>query len=301
VNETKRLSVLLVDDDPDIHYLVKQYLSERDDIFELSGVMGLSAAFDSVKKRVPDVVILDLSLPESRGLLSLENFRKQVIDVPVVVLTSLDDESAALEAVQKGAQDYLVKGHVTARMLIQVLRYAVERHRTLGKPQQQFIDPVTGLYNRQGFFVYADQHLRANARNPNGQLVYLLLVEQLKDIERTHGIGEAHHALKTTAEILKESFRTADIISRVGDDRFAVLPTTTSPFLSQAVMARIRNSQTYYNARFNLYKISFLWKPLQLSAAGPVSADALGALMEDAFAQYDAIRAQKESAPPQTN
>ncbi len=289
---SKLIAVLLVDDDPDIHYLVGQYLSERDDIFKLSGVASLNAAFESVKKNTPDVVILDLSLPESRGLLSLENFRKQVLDVPVVVLTSLDDESAALEAVQKGAQDYLVKGHVTSRMLIQVLRYAMERHRTLGKPQQQFMDPVTGLYNRHGFFVHADQHLRANSRNPNGQLVYLLLVEQLKEIERTHGIGEAHHALKTTAEILKESFRTADIIARVGDDRFAILPTTSSPFLSQTVMARIRNSQTYYNARFNLYKISFLWKPLHLTVAA-LSAESLGVLIDETFSQYDALRVNK--------
>lgn len=293
MNAGERLSVLLVDDDPDIHYLVSNYLSERDDIFELSGVQSLSDAFKSVKQRVPDVVILDLSLPESRGLQSLENFRKQVLDVPVVVLTSLDDESAALEAVQKGAQDYLVKGHVTSRMLIQVLRYAVERHRTIGKPQQQFMDPVTGLHNRQGFLVYADQHLRANARNPNGQLVYLLLVEQLKEIERTFGISEAHHALKTTAEILKESFRTADIIARIGDDRFAVFPTTFSPFLSQTVMSRIRNSQTYYNARFNLYKISFLWKPLHVNTTESLTSESLEKLMMETFHQYDELRANK--------
>jgi diguanylate cyclase (GGDEF)-like protein len=294
VNEpSSRLSVLLVDDDPDIHYLVAQYLSEREDIFTLTSVASLSAAFESVNKLTPDVVILDLSLPESRGLLSLENFRKQVLNVPVVVLTSLDDESAALESVQKGAQDYLVKGHVTSRMLIQVLRYAVERHRTIGRPQQQFIDPVTGLYNRQGFFVYADQHLRAAGRNTQGNIVYLLLVEQMKNIERSHGIGEAHHALKTTAEILKESFRTADIIARVGDDRFAIFPTTSSPFLAQTVMARIRNSQTYYNARFNLYKISFLWKPLHLASGETPNAEALARLMDEAFAQYDALRSSK--------
>jgi diguanylate cyclase (GGDEF)-like protein len=294
VNEpSSRLSVLLVDDDPDIHYLVAQYLSEREDIFTLTSVASLSAAFESVNKLTPDVVILDLSLPESRGLLSLENFRKQVLNVPVVVLTSLDDESAALESVQKGAQDYLVKGHVTSRMLIQVLRYAVERHRTIGRPQQQFIDPVTGLYNRQGFFVYADQHLRAAGRNTQGNIVYLLLVEQMKNIERSHGIGEAHHALKTTAEILKESFRTADIIARVGDDRFAIFPTTSSPFLAQTVMARIRNSQTYYNARFNLYKISFLWKPLHLASGETPNAESLARLMDEAFAQNDALRSSK--------
>jgi diguanylate cyclase (GGDEF)-like protein len=293
----KKLSVLLVDDDPDIHYLVGQYLEERNEIFAITSVTSLSAAFDSVKQQMPDVVILDLSLPESWGLTTLENFRKQVLDVPVVVLTSLDDESAALESVQKGAQDYLVKGHVTSRMMIQVLRYAVERHRTLGKPQQQFVDPVTGLYNRQGFFVFADQYLRTNTRSPSGHLVYLLLVDQLKEIERSHGIGEAHHALKTTAEILKESFRTADIIARMGDDRFAIFPTSTSPFLSQTVVNRIRNSQTYYNARFNLYKISFHWKPLHINAAAAPDAEALAGLISTAFAQYDTARTRPTPAP----
>jgi diguanylate cyclase (GGDEF)-like protein len=294
---TKHLSVLLVDDDPDIHYLVDQYLEEREDIFSLTGVHSLTGAFEIVRRKMPDVVILDLSLPESRGLSTLENFRKQVLDVPVVVLTSLDDESAALEAVQKGAQDYLVKGHVTSRMLIQVLRYAVERHRTIGQTQQQFVDPVTGLYNRQGFFVFADRHLHAHARSPNGNVVYLLAVEQVKQIVREHGISEANHALKTTAEILKESFRSADIIARVGDDRFAVLPTTSSPFLSQTVVARIRNSQTYYNARFNLYKISFHWKPLHLNSSTVPTPETLAAMMDDAFAQY-ATRPVKTSSTP---
>jgi CheY-like chemotaxis protein len=76
-----------------------------------------------------DVVLLDLSLPDSRGLETFLRLREATGDLPVVVLTGFDDADVAVSAVQQGAQDYLVKGAVDAAGLARAVRYAIERHR----------------------------------------------------------------------------------------------------------------------------------------------------------------------------
>lgn len=76
-----------------------------------------------------DVVLLDLSLPDSRGLDSLIALKPFAAALPIVVLTGFDDETLATGAMQLGAQDYLVKGQVTGSLLVRSIRYAIERQR----------------------------------------------------------------------------------------------------------------------------------------------------------------------------
>lgn len=285
--DQEHLKVLLIDDDNDIHFLVKEFLKEKKGLFVVETASDLETGFASVQKSPPHVVLLDLSIPGSQGLRTFDRFHEKVKDVPIVIFTSLDDESAALEAVNMGAQDYLVKGHVTPRMLSQVLRYAVERYRAQEKTRNpQLTDSVTGLNNEQGFSVFAEQYLRSSSRNMNGVVVFLFVLEKLEGIEKEFGVGEAHRALKTTTEILRESFRGSDILARVGNDRFIVMPTTSSPFLSRTVMARIKTSQTYYNTRFNLYRIMLRWEALHFLPDEALSLDLLKEKIEEAFVKY---------------
>jgi PAS domain-containing protein len=74
-----------------------------------------------------DIILLDLGLPDAQGLESIRRARAVAPRVPLVVLTSLDDESMAAQALQEGVQDYLIKGQIDARGLLRALRYAVER------------------------------------------------------------------------------------------------------------------------------------------------------------------------------
>jgi PAS domain S-box-containing protein len=77
-----------------------------------------------------DVILLDLSLPDSQGLGSFLNLRDRDPNIPIIVLTGLDDENLAISAMQQGAQDYLVKGQVDSNLLLRSIRYAIERERT---------------------------------------------------------------------------------------------------------------------------------------------------------------------------
>jgi PAS domain S-box-containing protein len=76
-----------------------------------------------------DIVLLDLSLPDSRGMDTVSGARQFAPELPIVVLTNLDDEGQGIEAIRMGVQDYLVKGQVDGRMLARTIRYAIEHKR----------------------------------------------------------------------------------------------------------------------------------------------------------------------------
>jgi len=126
----ERVRILLVEDDPDDVYVMQNLLGDRwHGPFELVNVELLSVAIERCQEERFDVVLLDLGLPDSNGLETFFSIYAHAGDVPIVVLSGLSDERAAVKAVQAGAQDYLVKGQLTDRLLIRSLRYAIERGR----------------------------------------------------------------------------------------------------------------------------------------------------------------------------
>jgi serine phosphatase RsbU (regulator of sigma subunit) len=128
--DERRVRILLVEDDPDDVWLIRNLLGDRwDGPFELLHVELLSAAIDLCAQGGIDVLLLDLSLPDSRGLETFLRAYAKAGNVPIVVLTGLNDEQIAIKAVQAGAQDYLVKGQVDDHVLMRAIRYAIERNR----------------------------------------------------------------------------------------------------------------------------------------------------------------------------
>lgn len=125
--------LLLVEDNPADFRLIELHLREHPSTHaaELLVVRSLAAAQRALAspESAVDLVLLDLSLPDSEGLETLEAIRAAGPRVPVVVLSGRADEGLALEAVRRGAQDYLVKGHVGADSLARAIRYAIERNR----------------------------------------------------------------------------------------------------------------------------------------------------------------------------
>jgi signal transduction histidine kinase len=124
------MHVLLIEDNPDDAVLVREHL-ESVTAFpcQLTHVGDLGAALVRCGQDKFDVILLDLSLPDSQGLDTLRRTHAANGKVPIVVLTGLDDEQAGLAAVQEGAQDYLVKGDLGGRALVRALVYAMERMR----------------------------------------------------------------------------------------------------------------------------------------------------------------------------
>jgi DNA-binding response OmpR family regulator len=127
------IHVLVVEDSPDYAALIRDVLNTPWDVepdgsaFEVTHVVRLADARHVLGLGGIDVVLLDLFLPDGRGLESLAAVRAQASSVPVVVLTALDDERLGAQAVHHGAQDYLVKGEAPNELIVRSIRYAIGR------------------------------------------------------------------------------------------------------------------------------------------------------------------------------
>ena len=122
------MRVLLIEDNEDDAILIREMLAEKQDLgIELEWVDRLSRGLTGSVSGKIDLVLLDLSLPDSHGLETFDLVQGCAPDVPIVVLTGLDDEAIANQAVRRGAQDYLVKGRLDSYLLTRAVRYAVER------------------------------------------------------------------------------------------------------------------------------------------------------------------------------
>src|SRR6202795_3954566 len=124
------IRVLLVEDNPgDARLFLELVRDTGVGRLKLEHVTRLSAALDRLSNDTFDVVLLDLSLPDEQGLATLTRTHAHAPNVPIVVLTGLDDEALAVKAVRAGAQDYLVEGRVDGDLLVRSMRYATERAR----------------------------------------------------------------------------------------------------------------------------------------------------------------------------
>ena len=122
------LKILLVEDNPGDVQLIREYLLDSGEPWaELQGVGTLAQALEALPRLKPDVVLLDLGLPDSAGLEGPRRILARSPLTPLVILTGLDDQELAGRAVAEGAQDFLVKSEVSGGGLRRVIRYAVER------------------------------------------------------------------------------------------------------------------------------------------------------------------------------
>ncbi len=123
------LHILLVEDNPAEAFLLQESIAQVDHPPEVRHAERLGQALECLKVEKIDAILLDLALPDSEGLATLEQTNAVAGHLPIIVLTGLEDEAIAIEAVRKGAQDYLLKGQTGARRLVQTVYHAVERKR----------------------------------------------------------------------------------------------------------------------------------------------------------------------------
>jgi PAS domain S-box-containing protein len=122
--------VLLIEDNLGDACLCQEYLADAaPGQFELTHVERLREALEQLTENEIDVILLDLSLPDSQGFETLRKALDRATDIPIVVITGLNDEAAAIKAVEEGAQDYLIKGEIVGSLLVRSIRYAIERNR----------------------------------------------------------------------------------------------------------------------------------------------------------------------------
>jgi diguanylate cyclase (GGDEF)-like protein len=181
-NQPEIVPVLLVEDDADYARLVRDMLAEAwSTEFEVRHAATLAEARRALLDFSPGCILVDLTLPDARWLEAPAELRTLAPNVPVVVLSGLDDESLAVRAVHEGAQDYLVKGHASAHSLGRAIHYAIERVQAEGESRKEAMyDSLTGLPNRNLFI----QRLQQARLRHAGQLTSVAVVSvHLENLE----------------------------------------------------------------------------------------------------------------------
>jgi signal transduction histidine kinase len=209
---TTSVSVLLVEDNPGDAELLRDLLGESDEpSFAVRHVERLRDALALVAEEPFDVVLLDLSLPDARGLETVERVHRAAPHLPLVVLTGLDDEALAVQALQAGAQDYLVKGLVPGAGVRRAIRHARER--------QRLVDAERRATNARDVVLGVVAH---DLRNPLGAVrmcASVLAAAEAPDRER---VGELTGVILSSVELMERIIRDLLDVSAIEAGRLAV-------------------------------------------------------------------------------
>jgi DNA-binding response OmpR family regulator len=127
----KLVKVLLIEDNSaDARFIIEMFKEIPKPQYELKHVTNVHDGLKYLDEHPVDILLLDLSLPDSSGLETFEKAHDHDPELPIVILSGLDDEEVAIKAVRMGAQDYLMKGDVNSRILSRAINYAIERKNT---------------------------------------------------------------------------------------------------------------------------------------------------------------------------
>lgn len=219
------ITVLLIEDNDVDARFTQDLLAEWSiEEFQITHVKTLSEGLALLSQNRFDAILLDLSLPDAFGLPTVRQVHATNSSVPLVVLSGVSDQTLALQAVQQGAQDYLVKGQGHPELLARAVRYAIERKRT--EERLTYLaqyDHLTGLVNRS---LFRDRLIQAMARSKRLQQpigLMLLDLDRFKSVNDTLGHDIGDELLKAVSERLKSCVREVDTVARMGGDEFTII------------------------------------------------------------------------------
>jgi diguanylate cyclase (GGDEF)-like protein len=256
ISDKPFVKILLVEDNLGDARLMREMLTgargNYPSEFLVISMDRLSAAIEHLRNETYEAILLDLSLPDSQGLETLDRMIRSAPQTPVVVLTGLDDEQIAVRAVQSGAQDYLVKGRIDGDLLVRAIRYAVERKRAEEKiylmlsekerlvkelsyantelEKSQAIlrdlairDELTRLYNRREMDLILQEEMQRSRRYNRPLSLVMLDIDHFKNVNDEYGHPGGDQILRSFGFLLKENLRATDRPIRYGGEEFGII------------------------------------------------------------------------------
>lgn len=174
--ETDHIRILHIEDNPADVVLIREILAEAKGFSGTVHHAGLLAlGLEILTTNTIDIILLDLNLPDIAGKATFQAVKESARDTPVIIMTGLNDEEAAVNAVREGAQDYLLKSQVDANLLVRSIRYAIEREKLSSELRQAMarIKTLSGLLpicaacknirDDQGFWHQVEEYVRAHS------------------------------------------------------------------------------------------------------------------------------------------
>lgn len=173
--ENRVIKVLVIEDDPNYFALLNERMSLiRNPSFELIRSKLLQSGLQRLAQKDIDIVLLDLMLPDCGGLLTFQEVHKNFPEVPIIILTSLDNDELAAKSIALGAQDYLPKGTFDRELLIKSMCYAISRNKVQSELQKYYLENEASKKN----LLEKDERLRSLVTNIPGVVYRYTLTEQ---------------------------------------------------------------------------------------------------------------------------
>lgn len=227
------IQVLLIEDSPFDAKLITAILEKAPDAhrYWVIQTKKISKAIKLLERSHFDVVILDLTLPDSHGTSAVEEIHQRFPTLPIVVVTGTEDYQVGIAAVKQGAQDYLIKGKIEPAGLTKSLQFALSRSRALSDLRKAVEDErhiaqhdhLTGIPNRKMFEFGMSQTLKQIRRSPSMAAILFFDLNGFKKINDTYGHQFGDVTLQTVAKRIQTSIRESDLVARLGGDEFAVI------------------------------------------------------------------------------
>jgi diguanylate cyclase (GGDEF)-like protein len=221
---TEPIKVLMIEGKRGDARLIETWLSKADPGFEISNAGGLGGALEALDRADFDAILVDLSRTDSSGLETVERLCIAFPQMPVVILSGRDDEEMALQALQGGAEDYLVKSWGEGDLLARTIRYAITRKKAVERlTYLALYDPLTGVANRALFHDRLERALARAARSGDAVAVFFLDLDRFKAVNDTLGHAGGDALLQEVARRIERRVRRTDTVARLGGDEFAII------------------------------------------------------------------------------
>lgn len=256
MRHTEHIKALLIEDDPDHAYLFREILRDAKGVsIDIRQSERLSSALESLSAEQFDIIVSDLGLPDSQGIETFLSIHTQYPDVPIIVLTGLNDEDLALKAVQSGAQDYLIKGRVEGDVLIRSMRYSIERQKMLAQLEKNLkeIKTLRGLIPMCAWC--------RNIRDDKGYWKKVeKYIEEHTDASFTHGICPAcmkkvhpdlYEKIVRDQRSDKDMEEGSDILSPENDRHIKVLLIEDDPGDADYIRAILAEAASYMDVTYS--------------------------------------------------
>jgi diguanylate cyclase (GGDEF)-like protein/PAS domain S-box-containing protein len=159
------------------------------------------------------------------------------------------------------------------------------------------VDELTGLYNRRGFVMLAEEELKLMRRAGGNTLIFFADMDKLKEVNDNYGHQEGDYAIKKTAEILRQTFREADIVARTGGDEFVILTAYSMPENIESIISRLQAKIDAYNALSSRsYVLSLSIGAIPVDIHSPDSIDELIDKADKAMYEQKRFKQNQENA-----
>jgi len=257
-NNIKNIKVLLIEDNKDDIQAITSFLEQSKRLnAEIKTVDSIKKANTVMFYDKMDIILIDINVQGMKFEEVVESIDKNNLTIPHIVITDERDEDLGIEAVKKGAQDYLVRSELSERILRRALIYSLERHEILESLYRTtIVDELTGLYNRRGLYTLGNQQIELAKRHSDDIFIFFLDLDGMKAINDTLGHDFGDKALVDTSKIMHKSFRTTDILSRVGGDEFVIVAVKAQFEFIPIIIQRIKDFVKDQNSSEEKFEIS---------------------------------------------